>query len=158
MKAKHIFLFLFVCCSSLCFAQNKLFDKYAEMDNVTSVYISKSMFQMMPDIETGGLNLMNLKGKIDGLQILTTERADLKEKMKKDFGSLIDKQHEELMRVKDGKTRATFYIKKKGDRINELIMLADTEKEYSVIQLIGNFTLQDIEAVSKSINRKQENK
>ena len=158
MKAKYIFLLLFVCCSSICLAQNKLFDKYAEMDNVTSVYISKAMFQMMPNMETGGLNLMNLKGKIEGLQILTTDRADLKEKMKKDFGGLINNQHEELMRVKDGNTRAAFYIKKKGDLVSELIMLADTDNEYSVIQLLGNFTLQDIQDVSKSLTAKHESK
>lgn len=153
MKTKHIFLLLFLFCSSLSFAQNKLFDKYAEMDNVTSVYISKAMFQMMPSMEAGGLNLMDLKGKIDGLQILNTSRNELKEKMRKDFDSLIDNQYEELMRVKDGKTRATFYIHKKGELVNELIMLADTDKEYSVIMLTGRFTIQDIQDVAKNINK-----
>lgn len=80
MKTKNILLILFLCCTSICFAQNKLFDKYSEMDNVTSVYISKAMFQMMPKIETNGLNLMNLKGKIEGLQVLTTENNSIKEK------------------------------------------------------------------------------
>lgn len=151
MKTKYIILTLFLVCSSISFAQNKLFDKYAEMDNVTSVYISKAMFQMMPAMEAGGLSLMNLKGKIDNLQIISTKRTDLKEQMRKEFGALINKQHEELMRVKDGKTRATFYVKKKGEQVNELIMLADTDNEYSVIQLVGNFTLQDIQEISNSI-------
>ena len=35
MKTKNILLILFLCCTSICFAQNKLFDKYSEMDNVT---------------------------------------------------------------------------------------------------------------------------
>ena len=34
MKLKNIFLILFLCCTSLCFAQDKLFEKYADMDNV----------------------------------------------------------------------------------------------------------------------------
>lgn len=63
MKTKNILLLLFLCCTSICFAQNKLFDKYSEMDNVTSVSISKAMFRMMPNFETNGLNLMNLKGR-----------------------------------------------------------------------------------------------
>ena len=46
MKLKNIFLILFLCCTSLCFAQDKLFEKYADMDNVTSVFISKKMFDM----------------------------------------------------------------------------------------------------------------
>lgn len=153
MKTKNILLLLFLCCTSICFAQNKLFDKYSEMDNVTSVSISKAMFRMMPNFETNGLNLMNLKGKIEGLQILTTENNSIKETMRNDFKSLIGKNHEELMKVKDGKTRATFYVKQKGDLISELIMLADTDKSFNVIRLAGNFTLQDIQEITKEMNK-----
>ena len=153
MKTKNILLLLFLCCTSICFAQNKLFDKYSEMDNVTSVSISKAMFQMMPNFEKNGLNLMNLKGKIEGLQILTTENNSIKETMRNDFKNLIGKDHEELMKVKDGKTRATFYVKQKGDLISELIMLADTDKSFNVIRLSGNFTLQDIQEITKEMNK-----
>ena len=153
MKAKNILLILFLCCTSICFAQNKLFDKYSEMDNVTSVYISKAMFQMIPDMKTNDLNLTNLKGKIEGLQILTTQNNSIKETMRNDFESLIGKNHEELMRVKDGKTRATFYVKQKGDLISELIMLADADNSFNVIQLLGNFTLQDIQEITKEMNK-----
>ena len=52
MKLKNIFLILFLCCTSLCFAQDKLFEKYADMDNVTSVFISKKMFDMIPNVES----------------------------------------------------------------------------------------------------------
>ena len=62
-----------------------LFEKYAEKDGVTSVYISKKMFQLMPSMETAGLNLINMKGKIESLQILTCENESLQEQMRKDF-------------------------------------------------------------------------
>lgn len=153
MRTKNILLLLFLLGSSICFAQNKLFDKYAEMDNVTSVYISKAMFQMMPGMEAGGLNLANLKGKIESLQVLSTENTELKDKMKSEFDRLISSQHEELMRVKDGKTKAVFYAKKKGEMITEMIMLADSDKSYSVIQLLGNFTLQDIQNIANEVNK-----
>ena len=48
MRHKYLYLLLLLCCVNIGFAQNKLFDKYADMDDVTSVYISKKMFQMMP--------------------------------------------------------------------------------------------------------------
>lgn len=153
MKTKNILLIFFLCCTSICFAQNKLFDKYSEMDNVTSVYISKKMFQMMPAFDTNGLKLMNMKGKIEGLHVLSTEDNTKKENMRKDFKVLIGKDHEELMRVKDGNTRATFYVKQKGNLISELIMLANTDKSFSVIQLVGNFTLQDIQEITKEMNK-----
>ena len=50
MRLKQLYTILLLCCVNICFAQNKLFDKYADMDDVTSVYISKKMFQMMPVI------------------------------------------------------------------------------------------------------------
>lgn len=153
MKTKYIFLLLYLFCSTLCFAQDKLFDKYADMNNVTSVYISKKMFQMIPSIESGGLNLANLKGKIENMQILTSDKQEIKENMKKDFSNIIGKSHEMLMRVKDNNTNAVFYVEQKGDLINEMIMLADSDSSYVVIRLAGKFTLQDIQDVASSFSK-----
>jgi hypothetical protein len=149
MKTKYVIISLCLLCSSLSFAQQKLFDKYADMDNVTSVYISKAMFQMMPAMGDVGLNLMNMKGKVESLQVLTTERKDLAEQMRKEFTTLVSDQHQELMRVRDSGTRATFYSNMQGEKIKDLIMLADTEDGYTIIQLVGDFTLQDIQEITK---------
>ena len=149
MRLKYLYTILLLCCVNICFAQNKLFDKYADMDDVTSVYISKKMFQMMPVMETAGLNLANLKGKIESLQI-----ADLRERMRGEFKALIGKDHEELMRVKDGKTKANFYVKQQGELIQELIMIADMDDGgFSVMQLLGRFTLQDVQEITSEINK-----
>ena len=152
MKTKNILLLLFLCCTSICFAQNKLFDKYSEMDNVTSVSISKAMFQMMPNFETNGLNLMNLKGKIEGLQILTTENNSIKETMRNDFKNLIGKDHEELMKVKDDGETVAFYVQPKTDKkIKELIMLVDDGDcgEFTVIRLLGDISITHLQELTK---------
>ena len=151
MRLKYLYTILLLCCVNICFAQNKLFDKYADMDDVTSVYISKKMFQMMPVMETAGLNLANLKGKIESLQILTTQKADVRERMRGEFKALIGKDHEELMRVK---TKANFYVKQQGELIQELIMIADMDDGgFSVMQLLGRFTLQDVQEITSEINK-----
>lgn len=147
-------LFFLLCCCSFCWAQSdSLFEKYAQMEDVSQVYISKTMFQMMPAMETAGLNLVHMKGKIESLQILSTENEAKKVQMRKDFSGLIGKQHETLMRVKDGKTQATFYISRKGERIQELIMLADTKSNFSVIQLLGNFSMEDIQRITEDTKK-----
>lgn len=158
MKTRYIFIILLcMACTQAGIAQSnnssKLFDKYADMDNVTSVYISKAMFQMMPNIETAGLNLVNMKGKIESLQILSTEKSDQIPRMRKDFTQLISKQHSELMRVKDGKTKATFYANMQGDIVKDLVMLADADSTFTVIQLLGNFTLKDIQEIAKEMDK-----
>lgn len=154
MKAKFITtILLCLAFTSFCYAQNstnQLFDKYTDTDGVTSVYISKAMFRMMPTMENIGLNLMNMKGKIESLYVLTTMKKELIPQMRKEFSQLINKDHEELMRVRDENTKTTFYGNMKGDIVKDLLMLSDTEGEFTVIQLLGNFTLQDIQEISKT--------
>lgn len=33
MRLKYLYTILLLCCVNICFAQNKLFDKYADMDD-----------------------------------------------------------------------------------------------------------------------------
>lgn len=153
MKTRYFILFSFLFFTTVGFAQNKLFEKYADTDHVTSVNISKTMFEMMPDIQTEGLNMINLKGKIESLQILTTENATQKENIRKDFSLFTSKEYEELMRVKSEDTKANFYVKKKGDQISELILLADSDDSFSIIRLLGNFTLRDIQNLAQGMEK-----
>lgn len=145
MKYKLIALLLSLSLSAM--AQDKLFESFAEKDNVTSVVISKKMFQMMPALGDIGLNIVNMAGKVESLNILTTEDAAQAQAMKKAFAGLTNDKHEELMRVKEKDTNATFYILQQGERISELIMLAQTESEFTVIRLKGDFTLRDIQEI-----------
>jgi hypothetical protein len=127
------------------FAQDKLFEKYSEMDNVTSIYISKAMFRMIPNIKDLDMNLATLKDKIEALQLINCSEAELISRMRKDFSQLVQSGRLELMRIRDGKKRITFYSDQKGNRIRELLMLADTDSSFTVIQLTGDFTLKDIQ-------------
>ena len=52
-------------------AQENVFEKYADTEGVTTVYISKKMFNMMKDVKSEDLNLVTLSVKINDLQILT---------------------------------------------------------------------------------------
>ncbi|MDR1558037.1 MAG: DUF4252 domain-containing protein [Tannerellaceae bacterium] len=148
MKTKCSILFLCLLCTGVCFAQKDLFDQYANKENVTSVYVSKTMFDMMPAIGDIGLSLVNMKGKVESLQIVSTEQPGLMQQMRKDFSQLVSGRHQELMRVRDGKTRATFYADMKGEQVRDLLMLADTDSSFTVIQLLGNFSLKDIQNIA----------
>ena len=118
-----------------------------------SIIMGIQEVKMMPTMQTAGLNLMNMKGKVESLQVLTTERKDLTIKMRNEFAQLVTRQHEELMRVRDGKTKATFYAIMHGDLVKDMVMLADTEEGFTVIQLLGNFTLQDIQEITKDMDK-----
>jgi hypothetical protein len=139
-------------CTKAGFAQDKQFEKYADMDGVTSVYISKAMFQMMPDLKDAGVNLAGLKEKVESFQLVSCGKAELISLMRNDFSQLLQSEHTELMHIRDGKTRVTFYSCVKGDRLKKLLMLADADSSFTVIQLTGNFTLKDVQELTNKIN------
>ncbi|MDR2498205.1 MAG: DUF4252 domain-containing protein [Tannerellaceae bacterium] len=132
-------------------AQSKLFDKYADNDNVKSVYISKAMFDMIPMIGDVGMSLTNLKGKIESLQLLSADRKELASQMRSEFSQLVSKHHTDLMHVRDGKSRVNFYSSGSGEHLKDLILIIDSDTAYTVMQILGNFTLKDIQGVIKDI-------
>jgi hypothetical protein len=107
---------------------------------------------MMPAIGEVGMALTNLKGKIKSLNMLTTEKKELIPQMQKEFSTLVTKKHQELMRVRDGKDRITFYGTLKGEKVDELLMLIDNGDEHTFMILLieGDFTLQDIQNITKN--------
>ena len=52
------------------------------------------------------------------------------------------------MKVKSEGTKADFMVKKSGDKLHEMIMLADTDSSYVVIRMTGNFTMDDLQELA----------
>jgi hypothetical protein len=107
---------------------------------------------MIPgNINTGGVNIKDIVPKIESMKIITTEKKTIKETMYSDFKKIInnEKSYEELMRIKDGKDAITFNVRKEGNDIRELIMLINEEDSFVVIQILGNFTIEDLEKITK---------
>ncbi|MDD4033366.1 MAG: DUF4252 domain-containing protein [Bacteroidales bacterium] len=150
MKLKIFFISICALFCQLSMAQSDLFKRYADKEGVSSVYVSKAMIQMATDaVSNADLYLNNMKGKIEGIQIVSSDNAVLKNEMDESFRKLIGNQHEELMRIKDKSGELiTFHIKKEGNLITELIMLVNGGDEFSAIQILGKFTMQDIQEIT----------
>jgi hypothetical protein len=149
MKTRHILLIIGLAVGSHCFGQQKLFDKFASKEGVSSVYISKAMFDMIPSLgDVNDVNLSKLK-KIEGLNILSSEQASVVGEMRKAFRELITDRHEELMRIRGKNEDVTFYARKNGSDIEELIMLVDEAEKFAVIQILGHFTIRDIQEFAR---------
>ena len=155
MKTKYLLLIIFLLSSNFIFAQksefNSLIDKYEKEDDVTIITVSKAMFNLIGGkINTGNnVDLTNIVPKIESLRLITSESSKLQKQMEAEFKSLInkDKTYEELMRIKDGKTNITFNFKKsKG--VNELIMFISEEDGFVAIQILGSFTVEDIQKMT----------
>jgi mRNA-degrading endonuclease RelE of RelBE toxin-antitoxin system len=156
MKTKKILLTVCLLCSGIVYAQNstidKLFDKYENEDDIIFISISKAMLQMIPgNINTGDVNINEILPKIETMRLISSYKTELKEKMEAEIKTLIshNKNYEEMMRVKDGKSNVIFNIKKKENMINELIMTINSENSFVFIFITGSFTFEDVQKIAE---------
>lgn len=78
------------------------------MEGVTSVYISKAMLSLMPDMKAEGVNIGKMASKLDNIQILSCEKASVIAQIKKDVSYINPKNgYEELMRINDEGEKVT---------------------------------------------------
>jgi len=150
MKQIIIKAFLCVVAALSCLtvnAQVKAFEKYADMKNVSYVYISKIMLNMAgknaaPSVP--GIDTKTLAGKLTGIQIITSEHKDTQKKLKSDVKSIMEKDKYELMmqmNEEDSKVNIFHHIDKK---LSAVIMQVEEDDEMTVIVFSGKFTLDDV--------------
>ena len=121
---KIIFTIVFIFAVTIISAQKNPFDKFTDMDGVTSVYISKNMMSLFPkdSNQYGGVDVGNFVDKLSSILILTTENQKVGKEMLSLANSRIkDSNYELLMRVKsDDGELVNFFMKGKPDNIQEL--------------------------------------
>ena len=153
-------------------AQHEYFHKYADMEGVTSVYVSKTMFRFMKGlpIEVDDVDMSTIISKLDGLYILTTDRPEIKEALRKetefitkkgDFECIKSKQktkesvtrkevngYEEIVRIKEDGQKMAVYMKEEEDARTEYVMIVDSpEDEFVIMIFTGELQPRDVQGL-----------
>jgi len=148
MRIKIVLAALCLCIAGIASAQSNLYDKYSDMNGITSVHISKTILKMMGDKKVGpGLNLNGLSDKIDDLYVFTTESQEASSALAKEEKSYkSSKKYEELIKVKDTTDDVAIYIRNGKKYIEEIVMFVHDKEsqEYTIVQIIGRLTKDDI--------------
>lgn len=148
MKRTYIITLLFCLCSLVTYAQDSFFDKFADMDEVTSVYISKSMLSLMPDMKAEGVNIGGVASKLDNIQILSCENPAVIAKLKKELQYISPKNgYEELMRVNSEGEKTTIYLKQKKNEKKEFVLINSEEDEFTIIVITGDLSLEEMKGI-----------
>jgi len=138
-------------------AQSKFFDKLAANDNVTAVYISKALLDMVPQLDTGadGPDLKQLANKLDQIEIYSCDDdAKTIAMMRSEIDAFSKNRNlESFMRIKDKGQKVNFYGVKENSFFKDLIMTVDKDNSTTVIRIEGKFTSKDIENVVKTVNK-----
>ncbi|MDL2215208.1 DUF4252 domain-containing protein [Dysgonomonas sp. OttesenSCG-928-M03] len=133
--------------------QGDMFERLADIKGVEVVYISKSLLGMMPNMNMPGINIGNVAGKLEGLQIFSAEQKNAVKSLKSESSRLVKGgKYETAMFVKDDDSKTVFYIKKISNKQSEMLMVTEGSNEITVIRFLGNFTMQDIQDLTKNTN------
>jgi len=137
-------------CSVCSYGQQSFFDKYAEMDGVTSVYITKSMLSLFPKGQTNvnGINIGDIASRLDNIQILSADEQPIVDKLRKETSHINTRNgYEELMRVREDGEKTTIYFKDGKKDKKEFLLLQDAKDEFTIISIVGDLTLQEIQGI-----------
>lgn len=137
-------------CSVSSYGQQSFFDKYAEMEGITSVYISKSMLSLFPKGQTNvnGVNIGNIGDRLNNIQILSTDEQPIVDKLRKETSDINTRNgYEELMRVREDGEKTTIYFKDGKKDKKEFVLLVDEKDEFTIISIVGDLTLQEIQGI-----------
>ena len=152
-----------------------LFDKYEDLDEVTSVVVNKSMFNLLSKIDVEvddpeAKDFMDIAKSVNSLKVFTTEDKSIGADMKASVDKYLRSASlEELMRIKDKDTNVKFYIKsgKDDDHVSELLMFVtgmknidveinDRKFETVLLSLTGDIDLNKINSLTKKMNLPKE--
>jgi hypothetical protein len=150
MKRINILVILATVFSLFAQAQQSFFDKYAEMEGVTSVYISKSMLSLLPNVNStvNGIHIGDIANRLDNIQILSSDESAIISKLRKETASINTQNgYEELMRVREDGEKTTIYFKDKKGKKKEFVLLVDEKDELTIISIVGDLTLQEIQGM-----------
>ena len=133
-------------------AQVKAFEKYADMKNVSYVYISKYMLGMasktsMPSVP--GVDTKSLASKLTGIQIISSEEKTARAKLRNDVKDILARdKYEVLMQIREDGDKVDIYHCV-GKQQSVVVMLMDEDDSATVMIFSGNFTLDDLMKMTK---------
>ena len=128
-------------------AQVKAFEKYADMKNVTYVFISKYMFGMAgrnvtPSVP--GKDTQTLLNKLTGIQIISSENKVARTKLRDDVKAMMTKgKYEVLMQMNEDDSKVNIFHSINRQQ-SAVVMLIEDSDEVTVMVFSGKFTLEDV--------------
>ena len=150
MKTFWLIVLLLVLTLHPVVAQNKIFDKYADMEDVEYVCITKAMLEVLNrggKASFSGIEIKGVFSSLEGILFIFSHSEKVYSEMLKDYRAIEkDKDCEVLMHHRipsHSSTSISFCQKEHG---NEVVVLVQDmkDKESTFVVLYGTFTKQEL--------------
>ena len=144
---------------SFVFSQKATLKEYTKNDGVTAVSIPKNMLLLFPknsNITYGGINVAEFVDKLSDVNVFASRKDDVASKLIKDATEYMKiGGYDNLVSMKTEKEETiNFYIKTTDEYISELVLIVQRQsKESAVMQLMGKFTMEDIQEMIASAGK-----
>lgn len=154
-----------------------IFDKYEDLDEVSSVIVNQKMFSMLASInidldDPEAQGYVDMVKKITGFKVFSTGDEKVSANMKATVDKYLKSSDlEELMRIKDGNQTVKIYVKegKDDNHVKELLMFVTGLKEFTkgeditingkkreietvLLSLTGDIDLRQISKLTNQMN------
>lgn len=156
-----------------------MFDKYEDMEGVTSMVVNQKMFSMLASMDINvddpeAQEYLDMVKKISNFKVMTTGDEGISSKMTADVESYLKRSKlDELMRIKDGDQTVKFYVRegKNENYVKELLMYVTGLKEMTkdtditingekreietvVLSLTGDIDLRQVSKIAQKMEIK----
>jgi uncharacterized protein YjaZ len=181
MKNKVVISSLMLLFVSMSYAQS-LFDRFENEPKVSSVVVSKSMFNLLSKFEVvveddpEARDFVALAKSIESLKVFTTFDKNVSDDMSAEVASYLKKSNlTELMRIKDEQANVKFYIRpgRTDSQVKELLMFVngfdvksmdlnlningeDRNIESVLLSIVGDIDLDKISSLIAKMNLPEE--
>lgn len=147
---------------------DQLFEKYQEVEGVTSIKIAKPMFGMLNNLDLGDAELDQIKpllSKINGLKVFIAEKpqgessakAQKLNQISKDISSYLSTlNYNEIMTMNSNGAKIKFLsAEEKNGILDDLLLSIDSGGEESIlVKLDGQLSMDDINKIVSSTETK----
>lgn len=135
---------------------DRFFQKYENDQTFTLVSITPKMFSMFSKVNINsaeGKDFMTVVKKLRGLKILVKENTKEGNRLYQEASSLLTKDLEELMTVRDKGSLVKFMVRENtAGNIAELVMLVGSNEEFVAMSLWGDIDLNEISQIANGMN------
>ena len=143
-----------------CSAQVSYFDKYADWEDVKTVYISKRMLKMVKsydgEVKVNGMQLGIANEGLENIQIFSCKEKPAVEKMREEVRELIPSTgYEEVISIRDEGEKVSILFRELKTNLSEFVLITDRPNEFNIISIVGKITLQDIQGMVTEESKEQ---
>lgn len=160
---KKLLLTLVLAFMPAIFMGQTAFDKYDGQEGVTSVIVSKKMFEMMSNIKTDlkdkeTQRYLNLIKKLENLKVFVTSNSKVTSDMKVTSNKYLKAASlEELMRINDQGKNIKIYVRSgnSSTKVKELLMFIEGNSKNDdtvLMSLKGDFDLNELSVLTDKMN------